>query len=571
MSPEQYQPQLVEETETLLGTPYFTHESGYEINDYTAEELGLRQFIYGAGCRILARARNEDRLTAPRTGEDVREWNDSWEPTTRKIAEIAFQYETDVTPLARQLALVNNATTYMNEHWEELSERLHPDQQMYMMDIMPSLQKAPRCIEFTDELGETESYAIQGMTIIAPTGFGKTRLMETCIKMFEPGQPLRNCRSAEPTRIVVVSPSLILLGFEATELRAKKMLRAAGHTWYGRLEGDEGNRRLVHYYSPEARDYLHQVLPKGVHLDIEETANVLHIPVAAVRQVINDPANNITGGPVSRGEPGRPPICYSEEERTIIGRLAKKIPGANKGDRRLTEIAQEFGVSPETALKWAGADNKDRLRLGGAFYLTAKEIEIATIERDKVPSAAEEEMNLMRIAEQAGVNHQVVARNITPADWAAAREKRYKDPRGYTRMTHIWPADKSKEIIQRMQKFKPRPLEAHLLPSRALRKIIRNYGVTPSPEITAMLADGGFEVEEQLVTDTRGMSRCLTWQAIEYLEGILGKNISKTAISIDYSRLPSGPNDTDPDKIAYARSIQLLFLQPGQLKNYDDN
>ncbi|HKX73099.1 MAG TPA: hypothetical protein VJM32_03745, partial [Candidatus Saccharimonadales bacterium] len=97
---------------------------------------------------------------------------------------------------------------------------------------------------------------------------------------------------------------------------------------------------------------------------------------------------------------------------------------------------------------------------------------------------------------------------------------------------------------------------------------VRKYGVTPSDEIAGLLAEGGFTPEEVIVTGTRSMSRCLSWQAIAYLEGIMGKNRGKAAVSIDYDRLPTGPDDTDPDKIAYAQSIQSQFLRRDQLKKY---
>ncbi|HKX72763.1 MAG TPA: DEAD/DEAH box helicase family protein, partial [Candidatus Saccharimonadales bacterium] len=853
-----YQPQLIEETEALLGTPYFTNEAAYSIADYGAEELGLKRFIYQAATRVLAAARREDRALAQLHGQlgpagqefIALEWNDQWEPTARKIAEIAFRYQSELHPLSQQLALVNNATEFVQDHWDELRDRLHADQQVYMLDIMTSLQKSPRTVHYTDELGDTIDYIVHGTTIIAPTGFGKTRLIEICAKMFEPGQPLRNSeRVQDLVRVVLVSPSVVLLdqtaeelaaalpgvrvgrmhggkkepdadivlstiesfnnhfednkiaghpvstvmvdeahhlaepqfrhtfvtqwrgpslvftatpaydlerdvraiiphvvektnilksiekgilndsqimtffidndiydmllkrynldpteiekhgiirevidtlvlefvtplleqgrrgmifceqgreahwanrmaerlgdvqladgrqvraqamhsygnkqletmaafrrgeldvittvdtgregldanfdfvivncnivsrlrghqivgrgtrlsedfpttvygqfsyrvlgtqfeklysieeafgsdtilqtrtirdrhgydrpgpsrrvsgpidlssfpeiirdlldrvdrkpvgeafvgvnrgrrevvdgliplpeiikGFTATEMRAKKLLRAAGHSWYGRIEeAEEGlGRRLVHHYKPEARDFLHNVLPKGEYLNIEETANVLDMPIAAVRMIIE--ANNITGRPVSRGVPGRPPICYSPEDREAIIRLARTVPGASKDDRKLADVAQELGIATETVLKLAGVSEEGRPLVGGVRYLTALETEAARNEFRKVPMADSREMSLMRIADTAGIDYQVVSRNMTADDWAAAVLKRYKDSRGFTRLTQIWPADKAVEIAARMERFRARPLDAHVLPSSALRK-----------------------------------------------------------------------------------------------------
>lgn len=944
---KKYQPQLIEEVETLLGTPFFADERGYNIDDFSAESVGFKRFIYQAACRVLASARHDDRLIARPAPEQVRAWNENWTPTVRKMAEIAFQYQNDVIPLANNLSLVNGATEFMDNNWDSLVDRLHADQQVYMLDIVSSLQKPPRNVRYVDELGDTFDYTVQGTTIVAPTGFGKTRLIETCVRMFEPGKvPETSTRSSTPSRVLIVSPSVhlveqtarelvdyldgatvgvmhsdrkqpdadvvistiemfnaefeagringhpvsavlvdeahhlvepqfrrtfvtqwrgptlvftatpaydldrdvraiiphtvektnilksiekgtlndgqiltffidnhvyaklleryqvetteaqkyaiirevidtlvleftqpllqegrrgiifceagneahwanrlaerlqemtlpdgrnvraeamhsyannqldvierfrngqldvittvdtgregldanfdfvivncnivsrlrghqivgrgtrrseqfpttvygqfsyrtegvhserlysieeafghntidvgstiskrnaegrrtarlsepidisafpdiindileridrkpigevfvggvnrnrrqvteglislpeILAGFSVTELRAKKLLRSEGFAWYGRLEGDEeSGRRLVHYYTPEARDYLHEILPKGVQLTANEIANVYGLPRAAIAGAIQK--LGLTGRPVSRGASGRPPICFNEEEQLAIATLAMTIPGTAEGDRRLQQVARELGVDATVAWKWSGASEEGRIDLAGVRYLTASEVAKAKAEYEKTPIAEPDEMTLIRMAEAAHLNHQVISRNMTDEDWLAAIPKRYRDGRNYLRTTHVWPPDVAADIIRRMQRFRSRPLEAHHLPSSALRKIVRNFGVT-SPEVVAEhLAQGGFAPEEYIVAGTRSMSRCLSWSAIAHLVEVMGEGKGKTAIKLDFDRLPTGPDDLDPDKIRYAQEIQEQLLTSGERKKYD--
>jgi hypothetical protein len=203
------------------------------------------------------------------------------------------------------------------------------------------------------------------------------------------------------------------------------------------------------------------------------------------------------------------------------------------------------------------------------LHLTAAEVARATLAHTSVPEAEDGEMYLAKLSEVTGVGWQVIERNLTEQERATATLKRYKDGRGFERKAPHWPPDMSREIARRMEKFKARALPAHLLPSSLLRVIVRNFSATPSDKISGLLAEGGFEPEEIIVKGTRSMSKCLSWQAIAHLQEQLGASKGNRAVKLDYDRLPSGPDDRDPDKLKYAQWIQRRFLRNDQLEKYE--
>lgn len=233
-SPESYQPQLVDEVEALVGVPFFFED--YEPFDYApdAENLGLRQSLYRAACRLMAEARHAERKEAINDDAYTPEsWNEQWQLTPRKIGNIALNEVERTDFLARQLYLANAAEEYITEHWDEIRERLRDDQLEYILDIPHAIHRAPRMVEMENDDGRVRRYPVRGTTLVAPTGYGKTRLMETCIKMFQPGEKPKYSRSERPTRIGVVVPSVLLVEQTADALRD-----ALSDSQVGKLHGD---------------------------------------------------------------------------------------------------------------------------------------------------------------------------------------------------------------------------------------------------------------------------------------------------------------------------------------------
>ena len=90
-------------------------------------------------------------------------------------------------------------------------------------------------------------------------------------------------------------------------------------------------------------------------------------------------------------------------------------------------------------------------------------------------------------------------------------------------------------------------------------------------ELTKELIASGYNVEEVAILDNKFISTCVSWPAIAALQQQRGEpRYTRRTPKIDFARLPTGPDDLDPDKIAYAQTIQRRFLRDEQLKNYNE-
>lgn len=362
----------------------------------------------------------------------------------------------------------------------------------------------------------------------------------------------------------------LIAGYNTTELRANKRLRSAGYSWRGQYEKTEEGWRLVQYYWPEAREFLHQTFPRHEALTKLETAAYFGVTPGTLEYLTAK--HKITGRAVARHDRGRHPTCFDEDELEAIGAAIKTTPGLGPGDGNVKDAAAELGIDELSVLKLLGLTKTKRFSPNGSsFPLTADELARLRLEFARIPLAGPGEMHMALLAETAGVDWQVVDRNMTSEERLAARPKRYRDKRGFLREAPVWPADISLAIVKRMEKFKARKLPAYLLPAGPLRNLVRSFGSTPYPKIKAILTEGGFATEDIIIEGTRSASRCLSWPAIEHLISVMGKGYGRYSMDIDFARLPTGPHDLDPEKIAYAQQIQQRFIAPDKLQKYDDS
>lgn len=359
----------------------------------------------------------------------------------------------------------------------------------------------------------------------------------------------------------------ILEGFDTSPLLARKLLRKAGYAWRGRYEKTaDGQTRLAYYYTPEARDYLRDILPKGRMLSEFELAGYFNASVTLIREIIEE--KEITGRMVVRGK-GRPPTCYDEDAIRTIGNALKEIPGTQPGDTTARNLARELDTDVQVILKVAGLHNEKRRLIGKAFPLTAAEAEAVRKEFAAIPMATPGEVTLSRIAEIVGTNRPVVDRNLSDELRTHGTLKRYYDKSGKHTKGIVWPPHIALQIVESMRKFKSEKLPAHLLPITLARKLVSPLSNVPRKELFDLLERGEFKPEEMIITGTNSFSVCLSWPAIAYLREVLQKKVTKRTMNVDFSRLPAGPDDLDPDKIAYAQSLQQGFLmKPHQLKDY---
>jgi superfamily II DNA or RNA helicase len=325
----------------------------------------------------------------------------------------------------------------------------------------------------------------------------------------------------------------ILHGYVASELYAKKLLLRKRFDWQGKIEKVDGVSTLIRSYSPEAQTYLRSVLPKGRALQIKEVAQHFGVTIVRIKTIVGNPAYDIIPKDFS-GRVGRPKKVYDDDHLDKIARiLAKDKADEPPATAAIPEVADE-------------QKNQD------------------------LPVAGQDEKYLKAIAADLGIHWQVVKRNLTAEEWAAAILKRYHNTRHgkYSNGWH-WSSEDAANIATRLRKFISRPLPAHLVPKTPLTSLVRvGKGSVPMRDVENLLHTHGYEFEEILIVNTRSFSNCLPWAAVAILAQTYGRGLSEIAKNIDYERLPQDANDLDPDRIAYAQFIQRQFMDTSKLKKY---
>lgn len=364
----------------------------------------------------------------------------------------------------------------------------------------------------------------------------------------------------------------IIEGYDTTEQRAKRLLRQAGFRWQARYEKEEAegsSRKLVHYYSEEARDYLRSIIGKEPDmLSEKQVADRLDVPVVVVKHVADNEKNNITGQRIARPK-GKAVRSFDSENYAALKRIIEKMPGVSEGSRPVKYVAEKLKVDEATAWKLAGASPDDgRYAFSKSYWMSAAEVARAEDTFNEVDHVSPGDKNIADISRSTGVERGVVKRNITSEEHAAAQNKRYRDTRGFLKEGLHWNAEQVEIIEARLEKFRPRKLGAHFITISAMNKLVAKVNTLPKEEWEAKLAEGGHTVKEMRITGMRTMNRCITWQALQHLVEIYGAFRGANAIRIDFSRLPLDEDDLDPSKVLYAQKIQSSLLETAELEEY---
>lgn len=219
-SPE-YEPSYTSEVEALLGTSFFydaarTDALYEDFSSLAPEELGARQNIYISGLRVLAEARRDDRELSRRETPnlDVQLWNKNWQITPQTLGRIALQYRDMISPLARRLAIINNAERALDEGYAH--NGLRDYQSPYLQDMVAGLQRAAEPVILPEWWQGDKIIHLQGTTVTAPTGIGKSALMARGAVTLGAGTMLPSYegenKKMTPMRIAVIVPSQALIG-----------------------------------------------------------------------------------------------------------------------------------------------------------------------------------------------------------------------------------------------------------------------------------------------------------------------------------------------------------------------
>lgn len=230
---EQKQPQYIEEAEALLSTPFFTDDADYATVSLESQDIGYKTAIYQRSLRLIAEARRREReISYWQSGKEtagVREL------TVKRIGEIAFAFAEETAFLGRQLAITNRIINRAEADWDEITDGLRMDQKEYVADITSMLQRSPHRALATS-VCDDEGASVHGATVIAPTGYGKTRLMLASAKLLQPGEPLPAGKRHHPVRLLVLCPSLFIADQNVAAFAEAFPGSSVGRVYDGNLE-----------------------------------------------------------------------------------------------------------------------------------------------------------------------------------------------------------------------------------------------------------------------------------------------------------------------------------------------
>jgi len=231
-------PQYIDEVEALLRTNFFYDDARTSVlyeepNAFSEEEIGSRKSIYIQTLRVLAGARQDERLAAAAQDPsmDVKTWNQNWQLTSRKLGALSLQHRQELVPLSRRLSLINNAERALEEGYAHRG--LFDHQIPYLQGIVENIQREPAPIILPSWWEGERNLRLPGITVTGPTGIGKSAILARAVTALGVDKPLisfegeRQVKS--PAHVLVVEPSQGLI---------RQMLGRAGKDTFRRLAPD---------------------------------------------------------------------------------------------------------------------------------------------------------------------------------------------------------------------------------------------------------------------------------------------------------------------------------------------
>ncbi len=191
---------------------------------------------------------------------------------------------------------------------------------------------------------------------------------------------------------------------------------------------------------------------------------------------------------------------------------------------------------------------------GFGEYLTVENAAKAWQEYRKIPFATETDVPIIDVAQRAEIVNAGYAKRTAIEQFGEAGVRRLRHAQTGRVMDHI-----DAESAAALESYLGHKiLPPHLLPYKAFDQYV---DISSSSAVRLRLSKSRFEPTLVRLHGSNVRTNCFGWDALEYIKDRVGK-IRPGAPDIDFTRLPKDENDTDPDKIAYARTIQRYFVEP---------
>lgn len=350
----------------------------------------------------------------------------------------------------------------------------------------------------------------------------------------------------------------------------KRRLAAAGYSWRGRRESLEDGTALVRYYEPSAASFFTEnPLPPEVTSGMKseyELATILGVSTTYL-QTLRERMEKETElrRSLRLGQGRRPFYYHNPESIEWLRNEAAKIPLATPEHLIKKHLADKLGIGVvvlnDYLKEMEDVDplymcSTQRHRTYGHYYSPDQIAKIsARIQQDW---ARPTDWTLQMIQDKTGVSVKAITGMLTDEERATICTRWRRNRSGLPHRAEHLPGEVAQNLVNRLYDIFRLP--AHLLPYKAARRITN----APHHVQSKIMKEQTQCI--RLIGESMRLN-AIGWKGLEYAAAQYGWK--GEPLDIDFDRLPNTDEDRDPDKVLYARAIQLRFMTAAYMGNPD--
>ncbi len=319
----------------------------------------------------------------------------------------------------------------------------------------------------------------------------------------------------------------------------------------------DGQERYERLYAAEAEEFLENhpmpELLKSITMNEGEIASLYKVSHGFVRTVVV----SMGLGPRQAGGYRSATLTFGAEVLFAVEHAVNALPLADKSDAPLQAAILEYSpwfvrwyldkyqVRPAEKRR-----NHQGEYAGACLHFTVGQISELRKVYQNIPEPTEADMGLHKIAVEAAMALAALQRELTPEEEASIYPRQTS---GEKRPAAYIPRSMGEAILARMQ---PEKLPAYLIPNTVI--IYRSHLQGPC---RGALRTGRLKTARPIehIRLVKGKTfTCSSWETLRLAEEKFGRH--PEAEPIDYDKLPTGPDDADPERWAYAQSIQEKYV-----------
>lgn len=330
-----------------------------------------------------------------------------------------------------------------------------------------------------------------------------------------------------------------------TEIGARKLLDKQGFAWRGRSEIVNGERIFVRYYEPAAAEYLkkHKKAPfvTSKEISITRLAKKMHVSAEFLCGRVEYLRAKGDVSLVKRTSGGKEFEYLDQRSRAFVEQYIREIPKVNESDVMAQSFARKLGYETIKELTEKEGIEAVYKEVGTSkVFKYVIEGEVAQRLMAKF-SKADDEMTRADICKLVGLNQGEINNLMTPEEFAQGRL--------LNKRTRLWSKEEGMKIVERL-KERHDSLPPHMITLQVVAAAV------PGSEFK--IRKDFAHVREMLALPQAPKSICYPWGVLKEAQEKYDSNIP---FSINYDLLPNSPDETDPDRIAYAKGLQYALVQ----------